>query len=201
MRITKNKAVTTGTAMALSALFLLATAPTAGAHSVLMSSTPAKDSSIATAPAQVVLEFNEPLSRGFTELSVIGPDGKSHWETGAATITGDKLGNGLRPLGPAGRYTMTYHVISADGHPVSGAVPFTLTVAGPKTATPLPAADIPPSAAGPIVAAVAAPATGDNAAASGSVPVWPWIAGAVVLLAAGVLVARRICGGPGVKEN
>ncbi|MCU1682679.1 MAG: copper resistance protein [Amycolatopsis sp.] len=201
MRLTRNKALTTGAAVLLSALFLLTDAPAASAHSVLMSSIPAKDSALVVAPAQVVLEFNEPLSRGFTELSVIGPDGKSHWETGAATITGDKLGNGLRPLGPAGQYTMNYHVISADGHPVSGSVPFTLTVAGPKTATPLPASAVPPSSAGPFVAEVAAPATTDSAAASGTVPLWPWILGAVVLLAAGVLIARRIGRGPTTKDG
>jgi hypothetical protein len=201
MRLTRNKALTTGAAVVLSALFLLTDAPVASAHSVLMSSIPAKDSALTAAPAQVVLEFNEPLSRGFTELSVIGPDGKSHWETGAATITGDKLGNGLRPLGPTGRYTMSYHVISADGHPVSGSVPFTLTVAGPKTATPLPASAIPPSSPGPVVAEMAAPATTDSAAASGTVPVWPWILGAAVLLAAGVLIARRIGRGPAKKDG
>jgi methionine-rich copper-binding protein CopC len=155
----------------------LAVVQPAMAHSVLVSSDPAKDSSIASAPATVTLVFNEPLDRGFTELAVLGPDGSSHWEGGAPVVTGEKLSAPLRTLGNAGVYTVKYRVVSADGHPVSGSVPFTLTTAGSG------------KAADPVVrteTAVARPAVDD------SMPVWPWIAAAVLVAIAGVFVARLI---------
>ena len=36
----------------------------------------------------------------------------------------------LAPLTRAGRYTVTYRVVSADGHPVSAALPFTYAPPG-----------------------------------------------------------------------
>jgi copper resistance protein C len=79
----------------------------------------------------------------------------------------------VRPLGPSGTYTVNYRVTSADGHPVSGAWSFRLTAAG----TGMP---------GPSATAPTAPATpGDE------VPVWPFIAGATLIVAAGALWAVR----------
>ncbi|WP_410655394.1 copper resistance protein CopC [Amycolatopsis sp. lyj-112] len=148
------------------------------AHSVLVSSDPAKDSSIASAPSVVSLMFNEPLDHSFSELTVLGPDGSSQWEGGVPVVAGEKLSAPLRALGAAGVYTVKYRVVSADGHPVSGSVPFTLTIAGAGKA-----------AADPVVRTdtmAAPPAAGD------SMPVWPWIAGAALVAIAGAFVARRI---------
>lgn len=152
--------------------FLLGTP--ASAHSVLLSSAPAANAAIAAAPAEVVLQFNEPLESGFTELVVLGPDGGSHWEGGPPSIVDGKVSAPLRTLGPAGGYTIRYRVISADGHPVSGAVPFTLTAAGSGSAA-------------PAAAQTAAPVAPDS-----SMPLWPWITGAAVLFGTGFAVARRV---------
>ncbi len=148
-------------------------APAADAHSILVSSSPARDAAIAAAPAEVALEFNEPVENQFTELAVLGPDGTSHWEAGPASVVDARVSAPLRPLGPAGGYTIRYRVTSADGHPVSGAIPFRLTVAGSGTAEP--------------VAALTAGPAGD-----GSMPLWPWITGGAVLLGTGFAVARRL---------
>lgn len=169
----------------VTAFVALLAAPPAEAHSVLVSSTPAKNASIATAPAQVSLEFNEPLEQGFTQLAVTGPDGTSHWEGGPPVISGPKITAPLRPLGPAGHYAMRYRVVSADGHPVSGTVEFTLTAAGPANAVPAAAAVQPPQAAPP----------------SDSIPVWPWVFGAVILLVTGITVARRLSRAPAEKSS
>lgn len=163
---------------ALVLFMALAGVQPAMAHSVLVSSDPAKDSSLAAAPPAVTLVFNEPLDSGFTELAVLGPDGSSHWEGGAPAIAGEKLSAPLRALGAAGVYTVKYRVVSADGHPVSGSVPFTLTGAGGGTA-----AD---SVVRKESAAAAGPAEGD------SMPVWPWITGAGMLAVLGAFVARVI---------
>jgi methionine-rich copper-binding protein CopC len=185
-------------AVVLGMLTLVLTAPAASAHSVLESSAPAKDSSIATAPAEVVLQFNEPLDTGFTELAVLGPDGASHWEGGTPVITGPKLSAPLKPLGPAGKYTVHYRIVSSDGHPVFGTFAFTLTSAGPATTTSVPAAPTQPGSSGMDVSAANMSAPSDD---GGGVPVWPWVGGAVALLIAGAVVAVRIGRGPGHTDD
>ena len=94
-------------------------------------------------------------------MTVVGPDGNI-WSSGDPEVRGAVVSVAVRPLGPAGRYTVNYRVTSADGHVVTGAWTFTVTV--PGTGTPglqAPAAD------------------------SGSqIPLWPFIVGATVLIAA-----------------
>ncbi|SFW85504.1 copper resistance CopC family protein [Amycolatopsis australiensis] len=162
--------------LAAAACVALLGAPPADAHSVLVSSSPAADAAVAASPAEVVLVFNEPVENQFTELGVLGPDGTSHWEAGPASIVDAKVSAPVRPLGPAGDYTIHYRVTSADGHPVSGTVPFRLTVAGPGSAV-------------PVTAAMTSPA------ADGAMPLWPWITGGAVLLGTGFAVARRLARG------
>ncbi|MBB2506240.1 copper resistance protein CopC [Amycolatopsis echigonensis] len=171
----------------LAAMFFPQTS--AEAHSFLESSVPAKDSSIDAGPAKIVLTFNEPLDSGFTELTVLGPDGATHWEAAAATVAGAALSAPVKPLGPAGKYTVDYRIVSADGHPVSGSYSFTLTK--PGTGVAAAAAAAPP--APPSTAAASAARENDG---SGDVPPWVWVAAAAVLLIAGGIVAARISHGP-----
>ena len=159
------------------AVLLLAGAHAADAHNVLESTSPAKGASVPSAPSSVDLVFNEPVESGFNEITVLGPDKTSHWEAGAAVVQGEKVSVPLRPLGPAGVYTVSYHIVSEDGHPVSDSYTFTLTTPGAGTAAPQGQA-----------AVAGAPAPADDS----TVPAWVWIAGAAVLLVAGVVVARRI---------
>jgi methionine-rich copper-binding protein CopC len=160
-------------ALAAAGAGLLLGTPVADAHSVLLSSSPAADAAVTASPAEAVLVFNEPVENRFTELAVLGPDGASHWEAGPASVVDARVSAPLRPLGPAGAYTIRYRVTSADGHPVSGTVPFRLTVAGAGSAMP--------------AAAMTASPVGD-----GSMPLWPWITGGAVLLGTGFAVARRL---------
>lgn len=163
------------------------TSSTAEAHSFLESSTPAPDSSVPAGPARVVLTFNEPLDSGFTELTVLGPDGTTRWESGSPAVSGAVLSAPVKPLGPAGKYTVKYRIVSADGHPVSGSYSFTLTKAGTGVA----AAAAPSPATPAAVAAQTAPRNEPN----DNVPVWVWIAAAAVLLIAGGTVAARVSRG------
>ncbi|HVV13576.1 copper resistance CopC family protein [Amycolatopsis sp.] len=169
-----------GTALTFAvAILLLAGMRAADAHNVLVSANPAAGAEISSGPSTVELTFNEPVESGFNELVVTGPDKTSHWENGPTTVSAEKIFAPLRPLGPAGEYTVAYHIVSEDGHPVSGSYTFKLTVAG--TGSPAPVAQGQAAVAG-------APATeGDS-----TVPVWVWVAGAVVLVAAGVVIARRV---------
>lgn len=149
------------------------------AHNELLSSDPLDGAQLEAGPARVTLTWDLPAQRGFSTVVVTGPDG-NQWQAGPATEDGTVVSAPVRPLGPAGEYTAAYRIISADGHPVRGAVRFTLITPGTGTpATPPPNADRSNSAT---------PATD-----TGSVGtlVWPWLAGVGVLLVAGVVLALR----------
>jgi copper resistance protein C len=170
----------------LAGLALLLGAAPALAHTRLQSSDPADGTSLDSAPQRVSLTFNETMTPGFSTINVVGPDGKSRYETGEVAVDGPVVSIALLPLGPAGRYEIGYRVVSADGHPVTGSVAFTLTTPGPGATTAAPA-----PAAAPAVPAAPAGATAP-ADTSGGTPVWPWIVGAVVLVGGGVVTALRL---------
>jgi copper resistance protein C len=182
------------------ALTLLVGAAPALAHTRLQSSDPADGTSTATGPQRVSLVFNEPMQAGFATVTLIGPDGTAY-QSGEVTADGGTVSVGLAPLGPAGRYEIGYRVVSEDGHPVTGSVGFTLTAPGPAAAAPVAAAPVPAAPAAtpaPAPASAAAPApvpaqaqvgAGDD---DGGTPVWPWIAGGVLLVAIGAVAALRL---------
>jgi hypothetical protein len=168
-------------------LALLLGASPAFAHAEFESSDPADGASLATGPSTISVTFSDTMQQGFNELTVIGPDGTTHYENGEVLADGDTVSVGVNPLGPAGRYQIGYRVLSDDGHPVSGSVAFTLTAPGPAAAQLASSAAAAPAPADAAPAPVAQQDTG-----SGGSPVWPWIVGAVVLVAAGVFVAMRL---------
>ncbi|WP_224392356.1 copper resistance CopC family protein [Pseudonocardia sp. ICBG1293] len=167
-------------------LVLVAGAAPAWAHTELESSNPAADAQVATAPTSVSLTFSEQVPAADATVTVTGPDG-TDYAAGPASGDDGTLAVPLRPLGAAGGYTVTYRVVSDDGHPVSGTVPFTLTSPGPgaAAATPAPAAPEPTAAAPQTAPPTTAAAQDDGA------PVWPWVLLAVVVVGAGAVFALR----------
>jgi methionine-rich copper-binding protein CopC len=157
---------------ALAVLAVTALATPAFAHNVLVGSDPQSGASVSTGPTAVRFDFNAPVKYGDDTIVVLGPN-NTHWErTQNATVTGDSVSVPVAPLGPAGSYTASYHIISADGHPVTGDISFTLTQAGNGK---------------PVTSTVAAGADGGG----GGVPVWVWIVVAVVVLAGALFFALR----------
>ncbi|MDT8910375.1 copper resistance protein CopC [Amycolatopsis sp. PS_44_ISF1] len=171
-------------ALAVTGAALLGTATPALAHNVLINSDPVTGASVATGPAKVTLTFDQYVQNAdVNQIAVTGPNG-GQWAEGPVTVANNVITAPLRPLGPAGRYTVGYRILSADGHPVSGEIPFTLTTAGTGTPANVDAAK-----------AAGAPAAGTASSNSSTgVPIWVWIAGAVVLLAIGLTVALRTGG-------
>lgn len=146
----------------LCALLLTAMAagiPVAAAHTALTGSDPAADSTLSSGPSRVTATFNEDLQPTFASMTVVGPDGNL-WSSGEPEVRGATAGVAVRPLGPAGRYTVNYRVTSADGHPVSGSWSFTVTA--PGTGEPGPAVQAP----------------------RGRIPLWPFVVGAFAVIAA-----------------
>ncbi|MER7463379.1 copper resistance protein CopC [Streptomyces sp. NPDC097981] len=112
---------------ALFALVLGGAVP-AYAHAGLSGSDPADGSVLKTAPQQVTLTFTE--SVGFTEdsLRVLSPDNERVNPRPARHVDGkdNTAGVELSDKLPQGTYTVAWRVVSADGHPISGAFVFSV---------------------------------------------------------------------------
>ncbi|MFI0820197.1 copper resistance protein CopC [Streptomyces sp. NPDC021098] len=106
----------------------VATAPPAAAHTELTGSTPDDGTRLATAPGRVALTFNDPMDARYSRVAVTGASGRS-LTAGAATVAGRTVTQALAADAPPGRYTVGYRVVSADGHPVSGSLTFTVATA------------------------------------------------------------------------
>jgi copper resistance protein C len=173
--------------LALAGLGLFAMASPAFAHNSLTSSNPANEAVLDAGPGEVVLTFDQPVQEGegLNSIAVTGPDGKQ-WQGGAAKVDSNVVTAPVRELGPSGRYTIGYRIVSADGHPVSGELTFELTTAGGGS----------PAVEGDAGWIDNNPdADAESGGDDGGMPIWVWLVGAVVLLGAGLFVALRIGGG------
>jgi copper resistance protein C len=178
------------------ALFVVAAmvAPAALAHAQLLSSDPADGATLATTD-QVVLTFNEEVNPDFVQIVVTGPEGSLTLDQ--AVVEGAVVTQPMTPLS-AGVHTLTYRVVSADGHPVSGAVGFTLTdVPGPATSAGTPEPPTTPEqptvmSGGDEATVVGGEPAVEESGAMFSPLVW-LLAGAVLvaLVAAGAWLARQ----------
>lgn len=111
----------------LGALSVLAgPAQVANAHAALASTSPTRGAVIPQTPEQVVLSFNEPVTLVPGRTQVIAPDGK-RINVGDPRASGPRLTIELRvPDRPLGTYVVSYRVISADSHAISGAFAFSV---------------------------------------------------------------------------
>lgn len=100
----------------------------ANAHNSLVSSTPEAGSTITELPEAFSITTNEDLFAGGADsggfaLQVVGPDGL-YYGDGCVETSGATM-SAAPALGPAGDYTLTWQVVSVDGHPVSDQFTFT----------------------------------------------------------------------------
>lgn len=114
-------------AAAIVLLGSLAAAAPASAHNYLVSTTPAADSTVTQQPGTLVLTTNDDLlvlgnDSVPADLRVVGPDGL-YYGDGCVSVVGPAARMPLQ-LGRAGSYTVTWQVVSTDGHPVSGQYAF-----------------------------------------------------------------------------
>lgn len=125
----------------LLALALLLPGSAAGAHTALVSSDPADDARVAELPERLTLTFSEGLQQLGTGAQLAGPQGAVAVDVNLAGAQLIATVPANAPA-PAGEYTLTYRVTSADGHPVSGEVRFTTEAeragAAEPTAAPVP---------------------------------------------------------------
>ncbi|HEU0190344.1 MAG TPA: copper resistance CopC family protein [Mycobacterium sp.] len=169
----------------LLAATLFAATGVAAAHAVLVSTDPAADTAVTTGPAQVSATFNERLQTTFAAMTVVGPDGHL-WSTGDTRVDGPVASVAVRPLGPAGTYTVNYRVTSADGHVVAGSWPFRLTVPG----TGQPGPPVAPGGSATLPDGAHGSAGPAGPAPEPDLPIWPFAVGAIVIVGAGLWLAR-----------
>ncbi|MFD1938079.1 MULTISPECIES: copper resistance CopC family protein [Nonomuraea] len=166
------------------------------AHDALKGSTPKKDSTVSTLE-KVELEFNATPKLPF--VIVRSADGAQVQE-GKPEIDGKVVTQKLKGVLPDGGYTIAFRVVSSDGHPIEGEIPFKVKGAPQPTPAEEPAstaaASAPPAATSS--AAPAAPATPQPAAqqqaaqASTGFPVWLVIViGGLVGVGIGFLLSAR----------
>jgi copper resistance protein C len=174
------------------AVSLILAAPAALAHDRLKNSSPAKDAKVA-AVERIELEFSSRVR--FPAVALRTADGAligiGKAKAAGETVTSDVA----EPLAPGG-YVIAWRVVSSDGHPIEGEIPFTVTAPATPSAEATPTIAITPvseptaSASAPVVAQPVSPgpasATGEQENA-GSLPGWLWIAlAAIVAIGAGI---------------
>ena len=120
-----SAAVRTLAGLALVIVVSVTFAGTADAHASLLEATPAADTTIQTPPPAVVLTFDESVGVTDRGIRIFDPSGKElagiRTQSSDATVRAD-----LPRLTVPGSYTVSWRVLSADGHPVSGAYLFHL---------------------------------------------------------------------------
>lgn len=160
-------------------LGLLAGAAPAQAHANLIRADPAPATVVPTAPAQVRLSFTEVVSVLPAGIRVNGPDGRrlgsqADRDPADAQAVVIDLPRGLKD----GTYTVTWNVLSIDGHAIGGVYRFAVGAPSSSLTAPLPAATTGPSTLG---------ITGRVLAAAGALSL-------VGLVAFPWLVVRRVRG-------
>jgi copper resistance protein C len=157
--------------MLLGVLASIITATSAEAHAALRSTSPRDGSTVTSAPATVVLEFNERIGASFVTVTVTGPGG-APVSDGRPQVDGDTVTQPLAASLPDGGYAVAFRVVSEDGHAVSGRTRFTVQSGGTQptspstssTASPSPATTVPTTRLPSVTetAATATPAADDG---------------------------------------
>jgi copper transport protein len=112
------------TCFALALVLALGCARAASAHALLVSTRPAQDAVVRTAPDAVSLRFDEPVETAFGSVRVY--DGEARRVDIGAVSRSARNSVSVRVRRPLARgtYTVTWNVVSADSHPVHGAFVF-----------------------------------------------------------------------------
>jgi copper transport protein len=112
-------------------LIALAHVPEAYAHASLLKAVPADGAVMPVPPATLTLTFNEPVSPLLMRL--IGPDGEPI-APGAVVAENATVTISALPSLRQGTHVLSWRVISADGHPVSGSLLFSIGAPSPAAA-------------------------------------------------------------------
>ncbi len=101
---------------------------TVSAHAYITNSNPSENEILEEAPEKVYIEFNEKIQTGFTILNVLNSSGERVDQKNIVINpdTEKSIEVDLKPELPNDIYTVEWRVVSADGHSVSGMLPFSI---------------------------------------------------------------------------
>jgi methionine-rich copper-binding protein CopC len=112
----------------ISILLILSGVQNANAHAQLSSSVPAKNQIVKVLPSLVWLEFDgDLLSFGDKQIHkiTVTSSKRARVDIGGPIVGGARISTKLKVGLPAGKYLVSYRVVSEDGHPVEGSYSFT----------------------------------------------------------------------------
>lgn len=173
----------------------------AQAHDALVGTVPPADAVLEQPPDVVRLTFTDEILPTAPGILVRSADGETVIDAVPA-LAGREASTVLPPGLADGTYTVSWRVVSADGHPISGSFAFTVRRPASTTAPQPSAAAGTTATAGPTSTTGAAPAPGSapttpaapSATGDSSSPVALVVGGSIallVLLAAAWLIRRR----------
>jgi copper resistance protein C len=161
------------------ALFLIFPASPAFAHDALKRSSPAKNAELSSLK-EVELEYSASVKFPFV---VLHDAAGKEVALGKPVLDGPLVSAEVPQLAP-GAYVVAWRVVSSDGHPIEGEIPFSVKGSSPAPSPTGGAVDVATLAAEPSTAA------GEGRTASSGVPGWIW-GGLAVLVVLGAFVLLR----------
>ncbi|MDJ1113451.1 copper resistance CopC family protein [Microbacterium dauci] len=121
--------------IALAAVAVVGVAAPASAHDELIGSTPASGEQLDAAPVEVVLTYSAAIATEGAAVTVVDAEG-TEWAAGEHVIETNTLSFPLKADMPEAGYLIEWRVVSSDGHPISGTIPFAVGDAEPLTEAP-----------------------------------------------------------------
>lgn len=168
---------------------VLAVATPAAAHNYVVSSTPAEGDVLTELPASWELVTNESLLYvGNDEVfGLLARDAEGfYYGDGCVDVSGARM-SATPAIGDPGEYTLVFSFISADGHPLTGEIPFEWAPAAATQAAPG-SLEVPRCGA-----ADEEPEAAPEAETGGGIPTdLLWIGGAVLAVALAVVAALAL---------
>ncbi|MDK6274741.1 copper resistance protein CopC [Pseudoglutamicibacter cumminsii] len=142
----------------------------AQAHDRLVKSTPSSEAALDQSPGNITLEFSgRPMDLG-TMIMVVDAEQKNYAEGLDPELKDFKVTQPLTEDLPDGNYEVRWRVVSEDGHPISGTIPF--SVGDVTNAPKVPALEGKDVDSGSIYDGAAEAADGADSTKESGVPVW-----------------------------
>jgi len=102
----------------------------ASAHSFPEKESPSAGQKIASAPSEVVIDFDAPIEKLFAKLEVSGADGQN-LASGAPQVSDNGIRMSVKvPALKPGDYTVKWAVVGIDTHHTEGSYTFTVASGG-----------------------------------------------------------------------
>jgi methionine-rich copper-binding protein CopC len=131
MKQTLNNVTRIATAIVLAVGMLVATGVSpdrASAHAEMVSISPANGAVLSTPPPSVTISFNEQVSTTAAKMQIVNNQGVVVSAAFTVSKTSDRFTLTPKTRLTKGSYALRYSVVSADGHVITGASSFAVSV-------------------------------------------------------------------------